>query len=232
LNDRFRLSGTLGRKLEQLGLSPGAVLRQARLPVRVFDESKVWITTEELFALYSAIYELSVTPDMGLKLGSEEQIERYDPIAIAALCARTFRDSLDRMARYKRLVCPEELRITERGSECSVQFAWLLADKEEPATLIDLCFAWVVTIGRLGIGRGFKPLRIEFKRPETNRRLYEDHFGCPVKFGVRHNKMIFRRDDLDRPFLTHNPEILEMLSPQLDKELTRQLADVSLGDQI
>ena len=32
MNDRFRLSSTLGRKLEQLGLSPGAVLRQARLP--------------------------------------------------------------------------------------------------------------------------------------------------------------------------------------------------------
>jgi AraC-like DNA-binding protein len=232
MNDRFRISSTLGRKLERQGLSPGSVLRQARLPVRLFDESKAWVTTEELFALYSAIHELSIAPDMGLKLGSEERIERYDPIAIAALCARTFRDSLDRMARYKRLVCPEELRIVERGNECSVQFVWLLAEKEEPTTLIDLCFAWVVTIGRLGIGRGFKPLRIEFKRPEANRRLYEDHFRCPIKFGVRHNKMIFRRDDLDQPFLTHNPEILEMLAPQLDKELTRQLAGQSLGEQI
>ncbi len=230
--DRFRLSSTLGKKLERQGLSPTAVLRQAKLPVRLFEESKAFLTTEELFALYSAIHELSNEPGMGLKLGSEERIERYDPIAIAALCARTFRDSLSRMARYKRLVCPEELRIVEKGKECSVQFVWLLAEKEEPTTLIDLCFAWVVTIGRLGIGSGFKPLRIEFKRPEKNRRLYENHFGCSVKFGVRHNKMIFRRDDLDQPFLTHNPEILEMLGPQLDNELTRKFAEQSLDDQI
>jgi AraC-like DNA-binding protein len=230
--DRFRISSTLGRKLEQLGLSPVAVLRQARLPVRLFDEGKISLTTEELFALYSAIHELSVEPGMGLKLGSEERIERYDPIAIAALCARSFRDALDRMARYKRLVCPEELRIVERGNACTVQFVWLLAEKEEPPTLIDLCFAWVVTIGRLGIGRGFRPLRIEFKRPEADRRLYEEHFGCPVKFGVRHNKMLFRRRDLAQPFLTYNPEILELLAPQLDNELTRQLADQSLREQV
>jgi hypothetical protein len=151
------------------------------------------MTTEEMFSLYDAIYEISGDPGIGLNLGSEERIERYDPIAIAAVYARSFRDALDRMARYKRLTCPEEIRIAERRNECAVQFVWLLAEIAEPPTLIDICFPWVVTIGRRGIGRDIKPLRVEFQRPEASRRLYEKHFECSVKFGARHNRLVFRK---------------------------------------
>jgi AraC-like DNA-binding protein len=230
--NRFRVSGTIAKRLEELGLAPVAVLRHAGLPMGLFEQSKIWITTGEMFAFYNAIHEISGDPAIGLKLGSEQRIERYDPIAIAALYTRTFGDALDRMARYKRLTCPEEIRMLEHGNECAVQFRWLLADEAEPATLIDVCFAWIVAIGRRGIGRPVHPKRVEFKRPESNRRLYEKHFGCPVKFGARHNMLLFRKEDLAQPFLTHNPDLLEMVAPQLEAELTRQLAHKSLGEQV
>jgi AraC-like DNA-binding protein len=232
MTNRFRVSGTLARRLEELGLAPMAVLRQAGLPIGLFEQSKIWITTEEMFALYNAIAEISGDPAIGLKLGSEQRIERYDPIAIAALYTRSFRDALDRMARYKRLTCPEEIRIMKHGNECAVRFVWLLADRAEPATLIDACFAWIVAIGRRGIGRSVTPKRVEFKRPESKRRLYENHFACPVRFGARHNMLLFRNEDLAQPFLTHNPDLLEMVAPQLDLELKQQLAHESLKEQV
>lgn len=185
-----------------------------------------------MFGLYVAIQEVSGDPGVGLKLGSEERIERYSPTAIAALYSRSFRDALDRLARYKRLTCPEEIRIVERGKECAVEFEWLLAEQAEPFTLIDACFAWIVTIGRRGIGRRVTPLRVELKRPEANRRLYEDHFGCPVKFGARHNRLCFRSEDIAQPFVTHNRDLLELVAPQLEAELRQQLADKSLQEQV
>ncbi len=165
----------------------------------LFEQSKIWITTGEMFAFYKAIHEISGDLGIGLKLGSEERIERYDPIAIAALYTRSFRDAPDRMARYKRLTCPEEIRIEEHANECAVRFVWLLAGEPEPVTLIDVCFAWIVAIGRRGIGHTVNPRRVEFKRPESNRRLYEDHFRCPVKFGARHNMLLFHGADLAQP---------------------------------
>ena len=83
-----------------------------------------------MFALYRAVYEVSGDPAMGLKLGTEERIER---------------DALQRVARYKQLTSPEEIQIAERGNECTVQFLWLLSDEAKPAPLIDCCFAWIVT---------------------------------------------------------------------------------------
>src|SRR6059036_3943307 len=153
MTNRMRVSGTLGKRLKESKVSPDAVLRQAGLPLGLFQQSKIFLTTDEMFALYNAIEEISGDPGIGLKLGSDERPEHYSAIALAALYTRSFRDAMERIARYKRLTGPQEIRIVEQGKECAVEFVWLLAEKAEPRTLIDMCFAWVVTIGQRGIGR-------------------------------------------------------------------------------
>jgi AraC-like DNA-binding protein len=198
----------------------------------LLEQSKILVTTGEMFALYRAISELSGDPGIGLKLGSEERIERYDPIAIAALYTRSFREALDRMARYKQLTCPEEIRIEEQADHCAVRFVWLLANQPEPEALIDVCFAWIVAIGRRGTGSALHPKGVQFQRPESNRRIYEDHFQCPVKFGARENVLLFSSHDVAQPFVTHNPDLLAMVAPQLDAELTQQLAQRTLREQV
>jgi len=50
MNTHFRLSGSNFSKMEQLGLSPSAVLRRAGLPQVYSKESRVLLKTEELFA--------------------------------------------------------------------------------------------------------------------------------------------------------------------------------------
>src|SRR6202035_3954524 len=183
MTNRFRVSSALLRRLEDVGLRPLAVLRQAGLPMGLFDQEKILVTTGELFSIYRGISEVSRDPAIGLKLGTEERIERYDPISIAALYASSFRDALQRMARYKQLTCPEEIRIPERGKECAVQFFRLLDYEKETTLLIDVCFAWITGIGRRGTGRPVNPKRAELQRSEAHRKIYEQHFRCPVKFG-------------------------------------------------
>jgi AraC-like DNA-binding protein len=219
--------------LEELGFSPTAILRDAGLPLGLFGREKIFVTTEELFALWRTIGEISNDPGIGLKLGSEERIERYDPIAIAALYTRTFREALERMARYKQLTCPEQIKSIEKGNECTIQFKWLMAKEAEPSVLIDLCFAWIVAIGRRGTGKSLNPVRIEFQRSPENRKLYETHFKCPVKFKSSRNAIVFSKTDLDRTFITHNAELLSIVAPQLELELKQQLtAEQSTRDHV
>jgi AraC-like DNA-binding protein len=230
--DRFRLPGTLPRRLEELGVSPAAVLRQSHLPASLFSQEKILVTTQELFALYRGISEISRDPGIGLKIGTEERVERYGPIAIAALYARSFRDALQRMARYKQLVCPEKVLLEERGDQFVVRFDWLLAQEEEPALLVDVCFAWVVNVGRRGTGSALGPRLVELRRPTAHREIYEAHFGCAVKFRAKRNALVFGRADIDRPFVTHNSELLAMVAPQLEAELAERLARQTLGEHV
>lgn len=230
--DRFRISTLMARKLEELGVPPADVLRHAGLPAGLLDQDRILLSTDELFALYRGMAQASGDPAIGLKLATEDRLERYDPVGIAAVSARSFRDALQRMSRYKKLCCPEELLVSERGTECRVQFKWLLADQVEPPILIDVCFAWVVGIARRGTGVPITPRRVELQTAARNRRRYEAHFGCPVKFTTRVNALVFERSDLDRPFLTHNAELFAMVAPQLDAELSEAMGSNQLDQQV
>src|SRR5262245_22001779 len=231
MNNRFRVSSTLPRKLEELGISPDTVVRRAGLPTGLFKLERILVSTEEFFALYRGIAEASNDPGSGLKLGTEERIERYDPIKLAALSARSFRDAVERSSRYKRLTCPEEIRLVEGGAECAVQFVWLLAQEPEPPLLVDACFAWIVSLGQRGTGRPLHPKRIEFQRVLKYREMYEAHFRCPVEFKARQNALIFSKSDMDLPFVTYNADLLATVAPQLEAELAQQLAQKTFSEQ-
>lgn len=232
MTNEFRVASTLVGKLLELGVAPADVLRHAGLPSGLFEQEKIRINTEELFALYRGLGQASRDPAIGLKLGTEPRIERYDPIAIAAVSARSFRDALGRLARYKQLVCPEEVRIVERGDECRVQFRWLLAQEMEPRVLVDVCFARVVDIARRGTGARVTPKRLEFRSTSGRREMYEAHFGCAVKLDARQNTLVFAKADLDRPFLTHNADLFATVAPQLEAELKQALASRAVGEQV
>ena len=106
-------------KAQRIGPFAGTVLRRAGLPIGLFKLDRILVSTEEFFALHRGIAEASNDPAIGLKLGTEERVERYDPVKLAALSARSFRDAVERTSRYKQLTCPEEIRIVERGNECA-----------------------------------------------------------------------------------------------------------------
>jgi AraC-like DNA-binding protein len=235
----FRVSTSLPRKLEDLGVSPAVVLRRSGLPPGLFERDKILVSTEELFALYRGIAEASGEPAIGLKLGTEDRLERYDPIALAAISARSLRDALERLARYKQLTCPEAIDLEERAGESRVHFRWLLAEDTEPPVLIDLCFAAVARIALRGSGGRVRPKRLELRgrsrRGEEERdarRLYEAHFGCPVRLGGRRNAIVFPTADLELPFVTRNADLLAAVAPQLEAELASSRATKAIGDEV
>src|SRR2546428_9373953 len=231
MTKQFRVSSTLPRKLQELGLPLETALRRAGLPMGLFKMDKILVSTEEFFALHRGIAEASNDQGLGLKLGTEERLERYDPVKIAAISARSFRDAIQRVSRYKQLTCPEEIRVVERGNESAVQFVWLLAHEKEPPLLVEVCFAWIVAMAHRGIGRPLSPKRVEFQRAPAHREMYETHFRCPVKFKADQNALVFSKADMELPFITYNADLLAIVAPQLEAELTQQLAQKTFSEQ-
>lgn len=125
MNKHFRFSGGNFAKLEELGVRASAVLRRAGLPQGYANQPRVLLTTEELFALWRAVGEVSTNPAIGLLLGTETKTERFQPMGLAALSTENFGAAVDRMARYKQLTCPEEIlqeRTTKSGASSSAGF--------------------------------------------------------------------------------------------------------------
>jgi AraC-like DNA-binding protein len=215
----FRVAGLLRTKMEETGLSVPAVLRRAGLPQDLFSQTRVLVTTEQLFALWHAIEHVSGDPAIGLKLATEDRIARFHPSGIAALSTENFGAAVEHMGRYKRLSVPEEIVHDRDGDEWRIQFRWTLAIASEPQSLIDYCFAAMLNISRVGTGTQLCALRVELVQPRTNLKQMERHFGCPIVTGAAHNAIVFRATDAELPFVTRNAELLEMLAPQFESDL-------------
>jgi AraC-like DNA-binding protein len=232
-SDRFRVSRLWATRLREHQVSVPDVLRRAGLPAGFFQQEKIYATTAELFAFWRAIGETSQDPGIGLKLGIEPRFERYQATAIAAVCSHSFRDALQRIGRYKRLTCPEEIRVRTSGNdEASVEFLYTQAEEVQPDVMVDLVLSWILAIGRRGTDGQITPLRLELIRPAQHRELLESHFGCRVRFKASRNALVFRNSDLDRPFVTHNEEILKAIGTQLETELKERNASIGVGDQV
>ena len=232
MSDRFKVSRLLSTRLRERKISVPAVLRHAGLPTHFLDQERIFATTSELFALWKAIGEVSGDPEIGLKLGSESRFERYDATEIAAVCSRSYRDALQRIAACKQLTCPEEIRVHSKGDETTIEFVFLEAEKSEPDVLVDVCLSWVLFIGQRGTGSLIKPVRLELIRPPKNRELLEKHFGCRVRFKAERNAVVLRTSDINRPFTTYNEELLRILGAQLDSEIEARRAALKIEDQV
>ena len=232
MNKHFRVSGSIFAKLEELGVRASAILRRAGLPQSFIDQPRVLLKTGELFALWRAVGEVSTNPAIGLLLGTETRIERFQPSGLAALSSPNFGAAIDQIARYKQLTCPEEILQEKNDKEWTIQFRWLLTEEPEPPVLNECCFAWVLSIARHGTGTRLSPLRVEFVQPRAHTKIIERHLGCPVVCGAASNAIVFRAADAQRPFVTRNAELLGMLAPQFEEELKLESADENFLERV
>src|SRR6266542_1311972 len=232
MTDRFRITKAWAQRFAEEKIAVPALLRRAGLPASLFQQEKIYVTTAELFALWRSVAEMSPDPGFGLKLGTELRFERSHPVSIAGVCSRSFGDALQRLARYKQLTCPEEIRVHRKAQEASVEFFFIEAKEAQPNIMVDLGLSWILNVARRGSDGEITPLRLELTRPVRYRALLERHFGCRVRFRADRDAMVFRSSDLDRPFVTHNEELVTMIGTQLDSELKARNASVNVGQQV
>jgi AraC-like DNA-binding protein len=238
--DLVPLSSALLERLAALGVDVNRVLRRANIGRSRFEGSKARVTTAEFFAFWRAIEEASDAPDLGLRIGSETPSHQQHVASMAALHSPNFGEALKRLARYKRLVCPEEITVTVVRGEARVRFEWLLAGEGPPTLLIDGVFASVALLARRGTGKPIVPRRIELARRRAGEPALRRHFGCDVRFDAPLDLLVYDAKALDEPFVTHNAELLEVIVPGLEAALNegggaRSLADdvrSTLGQQI
>lgn len=214
--DRCRVPPAFWRAVEQTGIPPAALLRQARLPATLHLGGQTHITTAHYFALLQALEELSGDPALGIRMVQSVDTAVHPPSSLAAFYARDYRDGLARLARFKRLCTPELLEIAQAGGDCIITVDWPFATGPEPALSVDITFASLV----------------ELARPGPPSVVHTDYFGCPVETRSARDRLVLDAADLDRPFPGHNPELLALLTPALGAALGELDAGSSVAAQV
>jgi AraC-like DNA-binding protein len=230
--DRIKIPAALWEGLKRAGLRQIDVVRRANVPLAVL-KCDAPVTTKQFFCVWRAIEEVGADPAIGLRIAAGLDGAVMPLSFIAAYHAQDFRDALGRVARFKRLCAPEEVSIEEEADRSSIVVAWPYSEGEEvPGALVDATMASLIELGRRGTATPLVPLKVELAHPERSRALYESYFRSPVRFRAKQDRLTFRREDLDKPFANYNQELLELLTPELNRRLDQELHAGSVAEQI
>ncbi|MFM1652050.1 AraC family transcriptional regulator ligand-binding domain-containing protein [Brevibacillus sp. B_LB10_24] len=208
--------------LQQVGIAPHDVARKAGLPLTIITEQAA-VTAAQYFRIWQAYSDLVGDTAIGIiNLVTVFETAQYPPTVLATYHARDYRDALNRMARYKQLCPPESLRITEEGECCTIELEWMHGEQPGPPVLVGTTLAFLLELGRRGTGQPLTARSVEFSHSMGDLGALEAYFGCPILIGGTDNRLTLHRSDLDRPFLSYNKELLEILTPALDQSLDEQ----------
>jgi len=227
---RLKLFPSMWASLAATGLAPAEVARHARLNVASFDETLA-LSMDESTAFWRAVTELSGNPSVGLEIARNMDFAKAPPMLLAPFHGRDWRDALQRIARYKQMCSPERVHVREANGACTVTVDWLHRGAIR-IVLADMMFAALVNLGRRGTGKRLVPRAVELERPSGDTAAHEAFFDCPVRFGAKQNRLVLDCADLEIPFISYNRELLDMLSPALEKALEEHQKSNSLAERV
>lgn len=219
-------SGMLVR-LATLGVDVDLVLRRAGVPRSRFVGTRAKLSVREFFDLWRAL-EATGPRDLGLRIGNRPEPHQLDVASLAAIHSDTLGDAYAKFARYKRVVCGEQVSVEVVGDEARLGFHWVHVDGPPPLLLVDTTFASLVSLASHGIGAPVTALRVELARRRTDEAMYARAFGCPIRFDAPVDVLVLDAALLARPFVTRNEDVVAMLTPALEAALaesTRTIVD-------
>lgn len=233
-SDQIPVSSALAVRLAALGVDIERVGQLAGLPAGLLSDrrEKIRLTTRQFFATWRALARLTDDATFGLRLGGDVAPEHYDIASVAALHSATLGEALQKVARYKRLVCPEELMLVEDGDSVRLHTRWIMAEGHAPTLLIDAMFASITTLFRRGTGLAIQPRAIELTRRRDPASPLPGHFACPVHFDAPLDVLVFDRALMRQPFITYNQDMLALLLPGLEAELAKTREESDLPAQV
>ena len=205
--------------LVQLGLNPSDVLRRADLPADLFGREKAALSTEEYFRMWRGIEEESKDALTPLRIGSNIPVEAFDPPIFAALCSQDLNQALQRLAHYKRLICPMALRVDIQKKTTRLGLEWLDTDVQPPAAPVAAELVFFVQLARIATRTRIFPSEVVAPHPPEPGDEYREYFGVTVRRGERPG-ISFKAEDAARPFLTANEGMWQFFEPELRKRLS------------
>jgi AraC-like DNA-binding protein len=219
-------------RLTSLGVDVDRVLRHAGIPRSRFEGARAKLAVREFFAFWRSLEAVGGSRDLGLRIGTRAEPHQLDVASLAAIHSDDLGDALAKFARYKRVVCGEQVSIETAKGEARVRFHWLHVDDALPLMLVDTTFASLVTLAAHGIGAPVTPIRVELARRRADEPMLHQAFRCPIHFDAPIDRLVIDEALLSRPFVTRNADVVAMLVPSLESALADAAAPRSIADDV
>lgn len=230
--DRWQLPATIWRTFEHLKLNPTRIVQGAGLDDALISDRGFQIGTSEAFSLWRALEKETSDPFFFLPFIHAANAVGRDATFYAAYHAPSYRQALRNMARFKQLYSPVRLIVLEAQGRFHCTREWPTTDDPEPHMSVDYSFAEMIGLGRLGTGRRIRPMRVELTRKGPRNRPLEEYLDCSIRYGASKDLIVISSVDLDLPFESYNPDVLDYIEIGLTEEMERRARSGTIGDAV
>ncbi|MBB5499333.1 AraC family transcriptional regulator [Paraburkholderia sp. MM5384-R2] len=124
-------------------------------------------------------------------------------------------------ARYKALIAPIRLEVTEAGGLVTVELTWLDRRLSPPVSLVVMELLFCVTLARMGTRESVRAVEVTTTILPSPLAPYESFLGARMQRSAKH-QVTFTAADATRPFLMSNEPLWAAFEP----ELRQRLADL------
>jgi AraC-like DNA-binding protein len=227
----YALDSTWRPLLKDLGVLPANVLRRAGLPQDLLTRGDVRLEAADFHRFWGGLEAELADPLFPLRVCQAVRSETFSPALFAALCSPNFLVAVQRISRYKALVAPMDLRVSEDAGQMVLDLRWPDPHHQPPLSLAVTELLFFVGLARMGTREALQPLWVTTPAPPSPAAAYSEFVGVEIRRGRRH-QIAFAHDDARRPFLTSNEGLWAAFEPELRTRLAELGAGVTVGQRV
>lgn len=200
--------------LQSIGVDFQSILEKAQLPDSTWKE-EMRLSTLEYFHLLEA-FDQTVTDEQTLAMSRLSNIQMFLPPFFAALSSHNGLAAIQHFAKYKKILGPVMVELEEFEDLVRVTFRYDYIGLDLPRFALLIEQHLLLDLICTGTGQAIQP--VSLGTPYAYSQLIQQAFDCHIEV-MEGNEIIFKRDDLEIPFLTANNIMLDYLEPQLKERL-------------
>jgi AraC-like DNA-binding protein len=205
-------TGTLLRTLAERGIDGRALAAGAGIGPSALDDPDTRIPLDASTRLWAAAVEVTGEPGLGLEVSRHVRPGTFHTLGHAVLTSATWRDALERIARFSRVTADMAVAtIEEADGDVTLVLRWRDPAARPSDESIDAVLASIVRTARFLLDRSVTPSAVAFERAEPNdRSAFDRVFRCPIRWAAPEVRLSFDAETAERRVSGGNPEIARL----------------------
>ena len=225
----FVLDGRYGELLNYYGIKTEEALRKAGLAGDIFSRKTPVMSEEEYLRFMDVVGAMITDPAVPIQIACTDQIETFSPPIFAAYCSKNGLVCMQRLARYKRLIGPMLMKVSENDETISAEF-YVESGSELPSFLAETEIVFLVNIIRKATKESINPIAVSMTKPVNDKAL-SDYLQVNVEKSDK-AQITFAKADMEIPFISYNDAMWSYFEPELTKRLSELDVDDSTSARV
>lgn len=208
--------------LAEVGVDHADVLRRAQLPEDILGRDDIRLSSQAFLRFFQAIDTSVSDQAFWVRFTEATRPEFFTPPVFASLCSPNFAVAAERVARFKPLLGPITLDVSDTPSGLVLTYRWKDPTVRQLAFMNGAEALFATQLARLGTRQRIQPNSVIVPALPRDPLPFENFLGVRMTQGdvIR---VTFSASDAHRPFLTSSRAMWDIFEP----ELGRRLADLA-----